>query len=179
MEIYKEYKHNPPHLFIPNATYLITGSVIRKFNYLDTDAKKAFFCEVLQKQSQKFNWRLDAWACLHNHYHFVGKAPENIESIVALIRAVHSLTARFINDTDGKPGRRVWWNYWDTCIRDEKSYLTMLRYVHENPVKHQLIEKAEDYPFSSYQWFMRVSDSDYKELVLSQDIQQIQVLDDF
>jgi putative transposase len=179
MEIYKEYKHNPPHLFVPNAFYLITGSVIRKSHYLDTDEKRGFFCEILQKQSQRFNWRLEAWACLTNHYHILARAPEDAASMTAFIRSIHSLTARIINKIDGKPGRRVWWNYWDKCVRDEKSYLRMLRYVHENPVKHQVVEKAEDYPFCSYRWFLENNPSEFTQIVLSQPLERLEVFDDY
>ena len=51
-------------------------------------------------------------------------------------------------------GRKVWWNYWDTCIRSESDYYTRLRYVFWNPVKHGLVSAPEEYTFSNYQEFL-------------------------
>ena len=47
-------------------------------------------------------------------------------------------------------GRKVWWNYWDTCIRAEHDYCSRLRYVFWNPVKHGLVDSPEEYNFSNY-----------------------------
>lgn len=179
MELFKEYRHYPPHLFRPNAIYVITGSIKNKRHLLDSNKKKEFFCETLFKSSSQHNWQIGAWACLSNHYHFVARAPENAANMTMLIREVHSLSARYINSVDNETGRRVWWNYWDTCIRNEYSYLAMLRYVHENPVKHNLVEKAEEYPFCSYQWFLDVTNSHFKQKVLAQSLENIRIYDDF
>jgi putative transposase len=179
MEIFKEYRHYPPHLFRSNAIYVITASTINKLHLLNSSEKNKFFCETLFKRTSLHNWKLEAWACLSNHYHFIARAPENAASMTTLIREIHSLSARYINSMDNMLGRRVWWNYWDTCIRNEHSYLAMLRYVHENPVKHNLVEKAEEYPFCSYQWFLDVTDSGFKQKVLNQSLEQIRIYDDF
>ena len=167
MAIYREYPHYPPHLFKPEAIYLITGSTVRKQPYLDTDEKKDFFCKTLFKQASRLNWKLEAWACMTNHYHFVAQAPQNVETMTTLIRSIHSLSARKINEIDNQSGRRVWWNYWDTCIRNEQEYLSMLKYVHENPIKHHLEMKPEDYSFCSYRWFMAMSETDFRQKILS------------
>jgi putative transposase len=179
MDIFKEYRHYPPHLFCPNAIYVITGSIMKKRHLMDSNEKKRFFCETLFKRVLQHNWQLEAWACLSNHYHFVARAPENASTMTTLIREVHSLSARYINAIDNETGRRIWWNYWDTCIRDERSYLSILRYVHENPVKHCVVEKAEDYPFCSYRWFIDVTNHEIQRKVLAQPIAYVQIYDEF
>ena len=59
-----------------------------------------------------------------------------------LLRELHSLTARDLNQMDGAEGRAVWHNFWDTELTFEKSYLARLNYVHQNPVKHELVPVA-------------------------------------
>jgi hypothetical protein len=39
--------------------------------------------------------------------------------------------------------------YYDYVIRDEKDLVKHLDYIHNNPVKRGLVEKAEDYLWSS------------------------------
>jgi len=59
-----------------------------------------------------------------------------------------------LNRHDGTRGRKVWYNYWDECIRDERDYYNRLNYIHVNPVKHGYVEDPEDYEFSSYRAYL-------------------------
>jgi putative transposase len=83
------------------------------------------------------------------------ESPENPASLSKVIASYHKFTSRRWNDEDNFPGRKVWWNYWDTCIRSEKDYYNRLRYIFWNPVKHGLVENPEDYSFSNYQEFLK------------------------
>ncbi len=177
-EIYKIYPHNPPHLFRPHAIYMVTGGTLYKKHYLNTDAKKVAFCDALFKQIQKFDWDLEAWAVLSNHYHFVAQAPGAAENLKRLIQAIHSISARSINALNGTPGRRVWYNYWDTCITHETSYLARLHYVHMNPAKHGITE-LKAYPFCSYQWFVDNAAPAFSKRVFQQPYDKARIFDDF
>ena len=61
-------------------------------------------------------WILEAWAVLHNHYHFIAQAPENATILARLIQQIHLIAAIQINKWDNASSRRAWQNYWDTCI---------------------------------------------------------------
>ena len=109
----------------------------------------------------------------------MARAPADASTLSSLIRSVHSLSARYVNSLDKKPGRRIWHNYWDKCISSDKDYFARLHYVMLNPVKHGYVEKPEDYKFSSYAWFMDSSEIEFKREVLSQSIDSLIVEDDF
>jgi len=178
-EIYRTYPHNPPHLFRPCAIYMVTGGTLYKRPFLNSDEKKAHFCYMLFEQALIYGWEIEAWAVLNNHYHFVAQAPEEAQNLKRFIQALHSGTARFFNRLDGTPGRRVWYNYWDTCITYETSYLARLHYVHVNPVKHGLVTDARDYPFCSYGWFTEQANSQFRQRVFNQPCDRVRVKDDF
>ena len=178
-EEYKEYQHTPSHLFRPQAIYMVTGATYRKRSFLNTDEKLAHFLRILLERSSIAGWELEAWAIFPNHYHFVAKAPKNPVNLSSMLRAIHSISGKYINFLDNTPGRRVWYNYWDTCITNAGSYLARLHYVHMNPVKHGIIEKAEDYPFCSRQWFISHASPEFCKLVFSQPINKVVVKDDF
>jgi putative transposase len=178
-EEYREYLHTPSHLFRPHAIYLVTGATYRKRPLLNTDDKLARFQRILFERSSIAGWTLEAWAILPNHYHFIARSPLDPKSLSSMIRAVHSISGKHINSLDNIPGRRVWYNYWDTCITSEGSYLARLHYVHTNPVKHNIVEEAKDYPFCSYQWFMVQAEADFYDRVFSQPIDTVNVRYDF
>jgi putative transposase len=178
-DMYKVYLHNPPHYFVPNAMYMVTGAIVHNQHLLSDDRKKEFVLQTLIERSRLHSWDLQAWAILNNHYHFIAKAPEEPGTLPGLIRHIHSITAIEINKQDNTPGRQVWANYWDTCLTYEKSYLARLHYIHMNPIKHGLVDDAEQYPFCSYKWFIENGDKSLREQVFSQPINRINVKDDF
>ncbi len=48
---------------------------------------------------------------------------------------------------------RVWYQYIDHVIRDERDYFMHFNYIHQNPVKHGYTERMTDYQFSSiHRW---------------------------
>jgi len=51
----------------------------------------------------------------------------------------------------GRSANKVWQDsYWDVNIYTERFLRQKLNYMHRNPVRAGLVEKPEDYPYSSY-----------------------------
>ncbi|MCC6300405.1 MAG: transposase [Anaerolineales bacterium] len=109
--IYKTYPHNPPHYFVPNAMYIVTGAILYKQRLLFDDQRKALVLEILLERAAHWGWDMEAWSILENHYHFVSQAPENALTLESFIRQTHSKTAVELNKLDNTPGRKVWHNY--------------------------------------------------------------------
>lgn len=178
-DIYKTYPHSPPHYFVSNATYMVTGSTLYNKRLLTDNERKSLILNVLFERTTYFGWILEAWAVLENHYHFIARAPENALTLANLMRQFHSKTTVMLNKLDKQMGRQVWHNYWDTCVTHETSYYARLHYVHLNPVKHGMVKNAEDYPFCSYRWFLEKTDESFRDTVISQPIDRVNVTDDF
>ena len=104
---------------------------------------------------------------MSNHYHFIAYAPGNALTLSKMIQAIHSISARLVNLEDGLEGRKVWFQYRDTCITNEKSYLSRLNYVHNNPVKHGLVKDSINYPWCSMKWFLNSDNDCFCRKVLS------------
>lgn len=153
--IFKRAPHNPPHLFLPNAIYMLTASIYQKEPLIATPKRKTDWVNSFRKAAEIYAWQIIAWVILHNHYHAIVQSPENSTTLSKFIGSLHKFTSRQWNDEDDTAGRKVWWNYWDTCIRSENDYYTRLRYVFWNPVKHGLVSAPEEYEFSNYLDFLQ------------------------
>jgi putative transposase len=81
---------------------------------------------------------------MNNHYHFIAQAPTDETDLPSLIKSNHSKSAILVNRLDNVIGRRVWYNYWDTCIRSESEYWTRLKYILLNPERHGFVEDYRD-----------------------------------
>ncbi len=177
--VYVEWPHAPSHLFQPEAFYFVTAGTYMKKHFFNSPEDKTLLLNTLFEQAEHFEWRLEAWPVLSNHYHFVAQAPEDAESLKPMLRAVHSLTARYVNNRDAASGRTVWYRYRDTCLTNQRSYLARLNYAHCNPVKHKVVERAWDYPWCSMRWFVNQAEGGFRERVLSFDAERVEIEDDF
>lgn len=46
-------------------------------------------------------------------------------------------------------------------MRGERHYYTTLNYIHNNPVKHGHTEKWDDWPYSSFHWYLATMGLDW------------------
>jgi len=152
--IFKTGLHNPPHLFVADALYMLTASIYEKLELMRSAERKAEWRDAFYEAAKIYQWQIVAWVVLHNHYHAIVQSPECADNLSAFVNSYHKFTGRKWNDQDRLKGRKVWWNYWDTCIRGEQDYYNRLRYIFWNPVKHGLVENPEDYGFSNYRDFL-------------------------
>jgi len=171
------WHHSPLHLFVPNTFYMVTASTLHKQRLFNTPQKLAILQNALFEVMQTYHWRLQAWAIFSNHYHFIAQSPQDGTSLKSLIQRNHSQTARAINALDRTPGRQVWFQYWDTCLTYEKSYLARLNYVHNNPVKHGLVARADEYSFCSAAWFKANAPDEWQTKIAATPYDRVNVPD--
>ncbi len=179
MEAGKKWPHAPPHWVFEPGIFMVTGGTFRKIPYFHSPDRLDFFRDRLFKLSDEFGWQLQAWAILTNHYHFVAASPEEASNLSKFLGKLHMTTAKELNKLDSTPGRKVWFEYWDSRITFETSYLSRLKYVHFNPVKHGITENAEDYPWCSASWFSSCATPAFAATVNCFKTDRIQVTDDF
>jgi putative transposase len=143
-----------PHWFVPGALYMLTASIYRGTALIKSPPRKAEWRDAFYEAAKIYQWQIIAWVILDNHYHAIVQSPEYAANLSNFINSYHKFTARNWNLRDGMKGRKVWWNYWDTCIRSEHDYYRRLKYIFWNPVKHGLVERPEAYVFSNYRAFL-------------------------
>jgi putative transposase len=151
----KDWPHAPLHRFNPNGIFMVTGATLYKRHLFTTDEKLSLLeSEVLSLAKQYF-WQLEAWAVFVNHYHLIARGMAEGAALDKYLKHLHSNTARKLNALDRSTGRQVWYNFWEKKLTYERSYLARLNYVHQNPVKHGLVNVANQYPWCSAAWFER------------------------
>ncbi|HKV06315.1 MAG TPA: transposase [Candidatus Acidoferrales bacterium] len=173
-----DWPHGPLHRLTERGTYIVTSATYRKQQYFGTRARLNLLCNAVLQVCSEDGWSLQAWAVFPNHYHAVA-ALTSPQSLPDTIRRLHSLTARAVNDLDQQAGGKVWFQYWDTRVTNQRSYLARLRYVHENAVHHGVVQRAANYPWCSAGWFERTSTPALRKTVLHVPCDRISVPDSF
>jgi putative transposase len=175
----KDWPHAPVHRLTENGIYFVTAGTLHKQHLFDTPAKRDLLERLLLSLAKQHVWQLEAWAVLINHYHFVARGAPDSTPMRAFLRELHSRSAIELNRLDGVEGRTVWFNFWDTKLTYQYSYLARLNYVHQNAVKHGLATVANQYPWCSAAWFERTASPAQVKTIYAFKVDQVKVQDDF
>ena len=173
------WPHAPAHHFEEAGTYMVTAGTYRKEHLFKGEARLTLLQDRLFTLALKYRWQLQAWAVFENHYHFVAVTTDESPDLARFLSHLHGDTAREANREDHAAGRRVWYQFWDTRLTYERSYLARLNYVHQNPVKHHRVAAAHLYPWCSARWFEREASPAFVRTVASFKTDRVKVSDDF
>ena len=174
-----DWPHAPIHRLSDAGAYLVTAGTYRKIHHLRDAKRLDIVLDALLTTAEEFDWRLQAWAVMSNHYHFLAVSPADPESLRAFVRKLHAQTSRRLNEFDQTPGRRVWYQFYDSRITHERSYFARLKYVNENPVHHRVIASADNYRWCSAAWFKRETRPAFQKTIDSFPINEINVFDPY
>ncbi|HEY1663673.1 MAG TPA: hypothetical protein VGI03_14745 [Verrucomicrobiae bacterium] len=152
------WPHAPLHQLSQQGTYFVSARTYNAQHHFRGAKRLAVLHRGLLRLTHDFGWQMEAWAVFSNHYHFVGHSPANdATSLRAMLSLLHEKTAKWVNRLDCEPERKIWFNYWETRLTHQKSYLARLNYTHQNAVKHGLVAAAHLYPWCSASWFERTA----------------------
>lgn len=106
---------------------------------------------------ERHPFTINAIVVLPDHLHCIWTLPEgdcDYAKRWALIKIYFSKTlpkTEHINPSRTQKGERGIWQrrFWEHVIRDERDYLNHIEYIHNNPIKHDYVSNAQDWPYSS------------------------------
>ena len=153
----KDWPHAPLHRLGNDGVFMVTGATLYKQHVFSGRERLDILERSLLTLAKEYLWQLEAWSAFANHYHIIARANSDVKNLGLFLNHLHGETARKLNTFDSATGREVWYNYWDTKLTYQQSYLARLNYVHQNPVKHGLVLVANQYPWCSAAWFERTA----------------------
>lgn len=123
----------PLRLEFPHALYHVTSRGDRREDIFHTDADRQAWLAVLGQVCRRFNWVVQAYCLMSNHYHLLVQTPEG--NLSAGMRQLNGVYTQQVNRAYGRVGH-VFQGRFKAVLVDEESYLLELaRYVVLNPVR--------------------------------------------
>ena len=175
----KDWPHAPVHRLDTEGVFMVTAATLYKVHLFKDPDHLSLLEHSLLTLAHEFAWQLEAWAVFSNHYHFVARSLPGAKDLRKMIHQLHTDTATELNRLQNFKGRKVWFNFWDTRLTYQKSYLARLNYVHQNPVKHGLVTVANQYEWCSAGWFEQTVSPAVQNTIYSFNTDTLNVLDDF
>jgi len=112
------------------------------------DGDRRFLLKTIKDWSEKTETKVWAYCLMGNHFHLL-LVPL---SGYGLSKCLHGITFRYAQYFNRRYGRsgRLWQNRYFSCPVDKDQYLwAVVRYIENNPVRANLVAKAEDWAWSS------------------------------
>jgi len=132
----------------PNLPYHICARSSNKdWFYIPTREVWTIFSELWGRVASNFSVRIHAFVLMSNHFHALVTTPgEDLdEAMLYLMRE----GARAINKKAGRINHVFGAPYKWSLITHRRYYLHAVRYVYQNPVKAGIVDRVENYPFST------------------------------
>lgn len=140
----------------PGASVFFTVALADRRSPLLLDEIDRLRTSVRQSMVER-PFRIDAWVVLPDHLHAVWTLPEGDADYSTRWKSIKTLFTKSVGHA-GRPSASriakgesgIWQRrFWEHHIRDERDFVAHLRYCWWNPVKHGLVERAVDWPYSS------------------------------
>jgi len=138
----------PLRLEFPGALYHVTSRGNEQRAIFRSDRDRKAFLGFLGETVRRFGWSVTAYVLMTNHFHLVFQTPEP-----NLSRGMHWLNSTYagwFNRTHKRRGHLFEGRFKAFLIEKEPYFAEVLRYVVLNPVRAHMVERPENYKWSSY-----------------------------
>lgn len=123
----------------------------REYIFKDPDYK-AYILELTREYKHIMDFKLYGYALMDNHYHMIIKTSHT--PLQTIMHRINNRYSKYYNFLRVRTGHVFENRYKAILVKDDKYLLSLLKYVHQNPVKARICKNISDYKWSS--------DSDYR-----------------
>lgn len=123
----------------------------RKNLFLD-EADKQRFVETVFFKKRETGFLIYAYCLMDNHVHILLKEPP--EGLASMMKRINTSYAYYFNEKYQRIGHLFQDRFKSEPIENDRYLLAVVRYIHNNPVKAGIVEKPEQYRWSSYHEYL-------------------------
>ena len=110
------------------------------------------FRKLLLESKRKFPWKLSHYCLMANHVHLLGQI-ERGNDLPKLMQFLLLEYSRWYRKQTGYSGHLWQGRYKSPLIERESYFLECGRYIERNPIRAGLVQRPEDYVWSSYRYY--------------------------
>lgn len=126
---------------------------INRQNIFVDDEDSERFIDTLAKYRREVEYKIYAYCLMGNHIHLLIK--EGNEALSNTMRRIGASYVYWYNWQYDRKGHLFQDRYKSEPVEDDTYFLTVLRYIHQNPLKAGITNNLEQYKWSSYQEYIQ------------------------
>jgi REP-associated tyrosine transposase len=86
----KDWPHAPLHRLDTNGVFMTTAATLHKKHFFHTPEGLTLLENKLLSLAKEYRWRMEAWAVLANHYHFIACGEVGAVELDQMVKRLHS-----------------------------------------------------------------------------------------
>ena len=137
----------PLRVEYPGALYHVTARGNERKPIFRDDHDRESYLATLAKCHARLAFQVHAFCLMSNHVHLAIETSDAPLSRIML--TLHGSYSQAFNRRHRRVGHLFQGRYKAFLVQKDRYLLALVRYIHENPVKARMVQKAEDYPWSS------------------------------
>ncbi len=132
--------------------HFITFSCYHRAPMLGPPAARDVFVDTLEQTRRWYGFYICGYVVMPEHVHLLMSEPER----GLLCTAIQMLKQNVARSLPRPVADRPFWQtrYYDFNVWNEEKRIEKLRYMHRNPVKRGLVERPEDWSWSSFRHYV-------------------------
>ena len=139
----------PLRIEYAGAVYHVTSRGNARQSIFRDDQDRERFLSTLEQVIDRYRWLCHAYCLMNNHYHLVVETPE--ANLTKGMRQVNGVYTQSYNRRHNRSGHLFQGRYAGILVEKESHLLEVCRYVVLNPIRARLVERPEQWKWSSYQ----------------------------
>jgi REP-associated tyrosine transposase len=140
-----------PRLEFPGAVYHVAARGNDKRAIFHDDRDRQEYLDRIDRYRKKFHFQLLAYCLMRNHVHLAIRTGE--EPLSRIMAGLQSSFTQWFNRRHDRVGHFFQGRYKAFLVQEDRYFAALLRYIHMNPVKAGLVQRPQDYPWSSDRLF--------------------------
>ena len=143
---------------------------INQQNIFVEDEDNEKFIATLAKYQKECEYELYAYCLMGNHIHLLIR--EGNEALGNTMKRIGASYVYWYNWQYGRKGHLFQDRYKSEPVQDDTYFLTVLRYIHQNPLRAGLVKNIDEYRWSSFSEYIeeaRLVNTDYVLAMFSKD----------
>lgn len=135
-----------------SGIYHIMLRGINRQQIFEDEEDNEVFLQILQSNKAISGYQVFAYCLMGNHVHLLLK--EGFESLEHTFKRIGAKYVYWYNAKYQRVGHLFQDRFKSEVVEDSRYLCTVIRYIHQNPLKAGLCTQLEDYPFSSYREYI-------------------------
>lgn len=128
--------------------HVITQGIEKSFIFEKPEDIK-YYVKIMYKIKEEHNIDIIAYCIMNNHTHMLIET-KAIEQLSKYMQRINTTYGKYYNKKYSRVGYVFRDRYKAEGIYSEKHLYNCIKYIHNNPVKAGICNKAEEYPYSNY-----------------------------
>jgi REP element-mobilizing transposase RayT len=138
----------PLRLEYPGAVWHVTSRGNNGEDIYRGDEDHLMFLSIFAEAVRRFRWIVHSYTLMTNHFHLVLETPET--TLSRGMKWMNGKYAQWFNRRHHRSGHLFQGRFKGFLVEKERYLLTLIRYVALNRVRARMVERPEQYRWSSY-----------------------------